>query len=220
MTYSGKTHDFLGDVLPDEDYRLDIFRLVVSAWPKVKLPRGIRLEPRITGLLRLAMVGEQETIFEPDPPFFITEEVKKRDPLKGKEFERTDVEIHLRHSYIRGQKPYFVFESKRLNVSYGTAVRSEAHAYVAEGGMGHLLAGGYESVPNFNGMLAYVMDGQLAKAKDAVEKQLASKSGELQLVGEAKIHSSKLMPAGSPHGETRHVKGAEEFKLFHLFLAV
>ncbi len=151
---------------------------------------------------------------------FITEEVKKRDPLTGKEFERTDVEIHLRHRYIRGQKPYFVFESKRLNVSYGTAVRSEAHAYVAEGGMGHLLAGGYESVPNFNGMLAYVMDGQLAKAKDAVEKQLASKSGELQLVGEAKIHSSKLMPAGSPHGETRNVKGAEEFKLFHLFLAV
>ena len=219
MTYSGKTHDFLDDVLPGEDFRADIFSLVVGAWPKVKLPRGIRLEPRITGLLRRARSQEQEARFTPDPPFFMNEEVKKRDPVTGKEIERTDVEIHLRHRYIRGQKPYFVFESKRLNVSYGGAVRPDAHEYIGEGGMGHLLADGYESVPNFNGMLAYVMDGNVATAKQAVERQLVNKFEVLQLSGEAKIHSSALMPAGSPHGETRHSHGTAEFGIFHIFLS-
>ena len=220
MIYTGKTHDFLGDVLPDEDFRADIFSLVDGAWSQVKLPRGIRLEPRITGLLRRSMIQEQEARFASEPPFFINEEIKKRDPITGKEFERTDVEIHLRQHYIKGQKPYFVFESKRLNVSYGGKVSSEAGAYVADGGMGHLLAGGYESVPNFSGMLAYVMDGNVATAKQAVEKQLANKVKELQLQGAAKIHPSPLMPKDSPHGETHHANDAEEFKIFHSFLPV
>lgn len=220
MSYTGKTHDFLDDVLPDEDFRADIFRLVATAWPQIKLPRGIRLEPRITGLLRLAMIQEQETIFAPDPPFFINEEVKKRDPATGKEFERTDVEIHLRHRYIKAQKPYFVFESKRLNVSYGGAVRPGAHEYIGDGGMGHLLAGGYESVPNFNGMLAYVMDGNVTNAKKSVEKQLGNKSEEVRLRGEAKIHASKIMPIGSAHGETHHAISKQSFVIFHMFLPV
>ena len=220
MIYTGKTHDFLGDVLPDEDFRAGIFSLVDSAWLQVKLPRGIRLEPRITGLLRRSMIQEQEARFASEPPFFINEEIKKRDPITGKEFERTDVEIHLRQHYIKGQKPYFVFESKRLNVSYGGRISPEASAYVADGGMGHLLTGGYESVPNYSGMLAYVMDGNVATAKQAVERLLGSKSDELRLRGNAKIHPSKLMPSGCPHGETHHSEGKQPSVIFHMFLPV
>lgn len=220
MTYSGATHDFLGDVLPDKDSRAEIFSLVEQAWPNVPSPRDAWLEPRITGLLKLAMVEAQETRYKTDPPFHISEDTKIRDPITGKEKERTDVEVHLRHHYIKGQRPYFVFESKRLNVPYGGVPSPNVHEYVGDGGMGCLLAGGYNTVPSYSGMLAYVMDGNVATAKRAVEKQLANKSTELRLRGDAKIHPSAFMPKGSPHGETHHTTGSQPTVLFHMLLVV
>lgn len=219
MRFAGTTHQFLDDVLPS-DFRAEIFNLVEAAWPQVPNPRGAWLEPRITGLLQRAMIAKQEALYKSDPPFHISEDVKKRDPKTGKEKARTDVEIHLRHHYIKGQKAYFVFESKRLNVSYAGVVASNAHEYVGEGGMGCLLAGGYETVPDHSGMLAYVMDGNIAKAKQSVETQLGNKSGELKLQGKPKVHASTLMPKGGQHGETHHKMGAQKSAVFHMFLPV
>jgi hypothetical protein len=217
MRFAGTTHQFLGDVLPS-DFRAEIFSLVEAAWPKVLSPHNAWLEPRITGLLQGAMIAEQESLYEADPPFHISEDVKKRDPKTGKERERTDVEIHLRHHYIKGQKPYFVFESKRLNITYASVVSSNCHEYVGGGGMGCLLAGGYDTVPDYSGMLAYVMDGNIQTAKQSVETQIGRKSEELRLHGDAKIHSSTLMPKGSPHGETHHKIATQKSAIFHMFL--
>jgi hypothetical protein len=217
MRFAGTTHQFLGDILPS-DFRAEIFSLVETAWPKVPSPHSAWLEPRITGLLQQAMIAEQESRYETDPPFHISEDVKKRDPKTGKEKERTDVEIHLRYHYIKGQKPYFVFESKRLNITYVGVVSSNAHEYVGDGGMGCLLAGGYDTVPDYSGMLAYVMDGNIAKAKQSVEAQIGRKSEELRIHGDAKIHSSTMMPKGSPHGETYHAIDGQKSAIFHIFL--
>jgi len=219
MNFAGTTHQFLGDVLPS-DFRAEIFSLVEAAWPKVPSPHEAWLEPRITGLLQQKMIAEQELRYETDPPFHISEDVKKRDPKTGKEKERTDIEIHLRYHYIKGQKPYFVFESKRLNITYVGAVNSNAHEYVGDGGLGCLLAGGYDTVPNYSGMLAYVMDGNIAAARKFVETQIERKANELRLQGNAMIHPSSLMPTGGPHGETHHIFGAEKTAIFHMFLAV
>lgn len=217
MRFAGTTHQFLGDVLP-LDFRAEIFSLVETAWPKVSSPHNAWLEPRITGLLQQALIAEQETRYETDPPFHISEDVKKRDPKTGKEKERTDLEIHLRHHYIKGQKPYFVFESKRLNITYAGVVNSNAHEYVGDGGMGCLLAGGYDTVPDYSGMLAYVMDGNIATAKQSVESQIGRNFEELRLHGNGKIHSSTMMPQGSPHGETYHTIVAQKSAIFHIFL--
>lgn len=219
MNLIGAPHQFLGGVFPD-DFRAEIFRLVEAAWPNVPSPRDAWLEPRITGLLKLAMVDAQEARYEADPPFHISEDTKIRDPKTGKEKERTDVEIHLRHHYIKGQRPYFVFESKRLNVPYGGVPSPNVHEYVGDGGMGCLLAGGYNTVPNYSGMLAYVMDGNIATAKRSVEKHLASKSEQVRLHGDAKIHPSAWMPKGTPHGETHHTTASQPTVLFHMFLPV
>ena len=218
MRFAGKTHQFLAGILPS-DFRPEIFSLIELAWPRVPHPRSAWLEPRITGLLQQGIIVEQESRFPSDPPFYILEDVKKRDPRTGKEKERTDVEIHLRHHYIKGQKPYFVFESKRLNISYDGVVNSNVHEYVGEGGLGCLLAGGYDTVPNHSGMLAYVMDGNITAAKKSVETQLGNKSKELRLRGKAKIHSSTLMPNRGPHGETHHALGSKNHSIFHMFFS-
>ncbi len=219
MRFTGKTHLFLGDVLPP-DFRSEIFSLVDSAWKRVKLPRRIKFEPRITGLLQLAMIKEQESIYEADPPFDIREDVKIRNPISGKETERMDLGIWLRQHYIKGQKPYFVFESKKLNIIRVGVFDSNIHEYVGEAGMGHLLAGGYHSGRDRCGMIAFVMDSNVATAKKAVAKQLGNKSEEVRLRGEAKIHASKLMPVSSAHGETHHTDGKQPFVIFHMFLPV
>jgi hypothetical protein len=217
MKFSGATHHFLGDVLPS-DFRTDIFSLVDVAWPKVSRPHAAWLEPRITGLLQRAMINEQESLYQSNPPFFISEDVKKRDPITGKEKERSDIEVHLRQHYIKGQRPYFVFESKRLNITRVGVVDSNAHEYVGDEGMGCLLAGTYDAVPDYNGMLAFVMDGNVARAKQSVETQIGRKSHELLLDGEAKIYFSTLMPKGKSHGETHHFDGSKKTALFHMFL--
>ena len=220
MTSVGATHDFLGGVLPDKDFRAEIFSLVEAAWPNVPSPRDAWLEPRITGLLQMAMIQVQESRYDADAPFDVREDIKLRHSTSGKETERLDLGIWLRHHYIKGYKPYFVFEAKRLNVSIGDVLRPEAHEYVGDGGMGCLLIGGYNTVPNHSGMLAYVMDGNVTSAKRSVEKNLANKSGEVRLRGDAKIHPSAWMPKGSPHGETHHTTGSQPAVLFHMFLAV
>lgn len=217
MKLIGATHQFLGEVLSD-DFRAEIFSLVDAAWLHLKSPFDIWREPRITALLRLAIIDVNEAQFAGDTPFHIERESQKCDPKTGKEVERSDVEFHLRYHNIRGQKPYFVFESKRLNVPYGDTVHSEAQAYVGDEGMGHLLSGGYDAVPDYSGMLAYVMDGNVATAKRSVEKQLAAKSGDLSLRGKAKIHTSDLMPRGGAHGETHHSTGGQASVVFHMFL--
>jgi len=219
MISAGKTHQFLGDVLPS-DFRAEIFRLVDAAWLRVKLPRSKRLEPRITGLLQHSVIAEQESLYGHTAPFFILEDTKRRDPKTGKEIDRSDLEFHLLAHRIRAQRAYFVFESKRLNISYGGAPDSNASEYVGDGGMGCLLSGSYNAISDYSGMLAYVMDGNVTEAKHAVERHIVRKSEELRIRGEAKIHPSEFVPKRSPHGETHHLNDAEEFKIFHIFLSV
>jgi hypothetical protein len=67
-------------------------------------------------------------------------------------------------------------------------------------------------------MLAYVMDGNIATAKQSIEAQIGRKSEELLIHGEAKIHSSTLMPEGGLHGETHHKTDAQKSAIFHMFL--
>jgi hypothetical protein len=117
---------------------------------------------------------------------------------------------------VNSAQPHF--ESKRLNITYVGVLNSNVHAYVGDEGMGCLLAGGYDTVPDYSGMLAYVMDGNIAQAKQFVETQIGRKSEELRLHGDPKIHFSTLMPKGSPHGETYHTIGTQRSAIFHMFL--
>ena len=219
MNLIGAAHQFLGNVLPS-DLLKEIFSLVDAAWPCVQVLDDLWLEPRITGLLQQSLIAEQELRHGVAGPFFIIEDVKKRNPKTGKEDGRSDLEFHLLSQRIKGQKPNFVFEAKRLNITRVGIPDPNVHEYVGDGGMGCLLAGDYDAIPNQSGMLAYVMDGNITTAKRSVGKQLANKSGELRLRGDAKIHHSVFMPKGSPHGETHHTTGSEPTVLFHMFLAV
>jgi hypothetical protein len=166
------------------------------------------------------MITEQESRYNGNPPFFILEDQKKRDPKTGIETERSDVEIHLRNHYIKGQKPYFVFESKRLNIRYAHTVKTNADEYTGEGGMRCLIQGQYETVPSFGGMLAYVMDGDVSSAKCAVQKAIAGTAAKLKLRGQPQIQPSDLMPKGSEHGETHHTGDTGDCIMFHMFLPV
>jgi hypothetical protein len=217
MQYLGTPHPFLADVLP-ADFRAGIFDLAETAWLTLTDPMEAWLEPRITGLLRLAMIATQEAQYAGDPPFFILEEVKKRDPITGKETKRSDIEIHLRHFYITGQKPFFVFESKRLNVPRNDSITTNATKYVGTAGMGCLVNGQYQNAPSFSGMLAYVMDGNVTAARSAINRALPAQAATLGLTAPNALQKAKLIPAGNHRNETRHQGPSGEYAIFHLFL--
>ncbi len=219
MRITGTTHLFLGDVLPP-DFRQEIFSLVEAAWARVKFPHDIKFEPRITGLLQLAMVEEHESTYQADPSFDVREDLKIRDPITGKEVQRMDLGIWLRQHYIKGQRPYFVFESKKLNISRVGVLDSNVHEYLGDGRVGASACWWLSFSSHHRGMLAFVMDGNVVKAKQAVEKQLKNKSEELQLYGEAKIHSSRLMcPKTEPaRRDTSQGWGADTFDFSHVLI--
>jgi len=219
MPYLGALHTFFADVLTS-DFRADIFDLVETAWPRITDPTDAWLEPRITGLLRTAMISEQEAKYSRNSPFFILEEVKKRDPISGKEIERSDIEIHLRHFYITGQKPYFVFESKRLNIPYDTGVASNVGEYVGSSGMGCLVNGQYQSAPSLSGMLGYVMNGDVKSARSAIDNALKKNAAVLHLCKCSNLQVPKSIPAGKHRNETLHLGLEGEYAIFHLFLPI
>lgn len=219
MEFIGSPHAFLGNVLPC-DFRPTIFRLIEAAWLRVENPQKIWLEPRITGCLAKALIDEQEFRFAGDPPFHIQEDVKIRDNTTGKENARTDLEIHLRQPYIRGQKPYFIFEAKRLNIPYDDKLDTNASEYVGAEGMRCLLTDKYSVTPGHGGMLGYVMDGCVQSARDAIEKLLLLHKSETLLVEPPVLRPISCLPPNIAHIETHHSMHKETFTVFHILLRV
>jgi hypothetical protein len=110
-------------------------------------------EETITGRLTKAM---QEALEDLDAPlwaanFWAVEEVRVNDgDREGKRRLRIDIEImHL----VRGTKPRFRFEAKRLRDT------DSRRAYVGDDGMGCFLDGRYAATDMDAGMLGYVQDG-------------------------------------------------------------
>ncbi len=219
MEIIGTPHSFFGQILP-VDFRPIIFRLIRSAWDRINRAKNINLETRITGLLVQALIDEQEAQFDGDPPFQIHEEVKIRDRQIGKENNRTDLEIYLRSHYFKGQRPFFIFEAKRLNVKYESGMDSNADKYIGSDGMGCLLTEKYRVVPGFGGMLGYVMDGQSLSARNSVENSMLRSKHDIALVEPPVFRV--IGGEGQCCGwlESRHVVDQSEITVFHIFLEV
>jgi hypothetical protein len=220
MQAGGNAQDFFLDVLPD-GFIPEILELVPAAWERMRKPDRNAWEPRITALLRDAFIAEYEARYaDQSLPFFVFHEHQLTDPVTGKELARTDLEIYMRQLKVKGQKPYFVFESKRLNVRFDTGFSSNAAAYVGEEGMMRFVTGKYGDGASFSGMLGYVMDGEVPRARKAVDGAIQREAKRLCLRDPHQIAPSRHMPGQLYNGETRHASGNREFSIYHLFLAM
>lgn len=222
MMIAGSPHLFAQGLLPTS-YIADILALVVTAWRKVVLPPATqekRLEPRISALLKDQLVEELDAASS-HLPFLVFPEIQKTDPITGKQFARTDIEVHCRDIKIASQKPYFTWESKRLRVPDNKgSVTPNTGEYLKE--MASLVADEKQTHPSFCGMLGFVMDGDVNAAHTAIQTALAKNPPDLLLSSPHQMTAYGAIPH-PPHGQTVHIYAvgvAGLLTIYHLLLAV
>ena len=129
-------------------------------------------EPAITGELIRSMKELLESENAPkwaiyysisdDPPMNVNGKYGKDRPRVDLEFERTG---------IRGSRPRFRFEAKRLGTTSGHTVA----AYLGENGLGCFISGKYPINNAEGGMLGYIQNGSEESWSDRIERALNNK---------------------------------------------
>ena len=115
---------------------------------------------------------------------------------------------------------YFCLECKRLNVVKEGATRAYASEYVTHG-MLRFVRGQYAAIVRQGGMLAYVMDSDLARAISNVDGAIARRRTELGMDGSDGLQPSSLRPDDSSARETVHLRqtaSSQRFRIHHLFV--
>ena len=114
---------------------------------------------------------------------------------------------------------YFCFECKRLNVTRSGSTRSHATEYVIRGMM-RFITGQYASRVRHGGMLAYVMDGNVARAINDVSAVIGRRHEELGVEGPCLVRQSSIRTTDPSAKETRHWRevNGDRFVIQHLFL--
>lgn len=191
-----------------KDFVPEILQLVLATWEGFARDPSLRLEQRITNSFSHALERAYE---EQGKSWFIVPEMQRTDPKTGKEIVRHDIRFF--HRDVSGQRLYFVFECKRLNVlnKRGKIVPNSA-GYKA--GVLKFVMGTYGGGHPCGGMIGYVMDGKPASALITIKKLIRKNRGTLRLVP----GSDYTFSSGVPYGETKHDRSDGRFVIYHLLL--
>ena len=207
MQFSTITRERGWGLFPD-GWAGEVLHCILDVWKGFRLPSPVRLEPRITKLL----VGAIRKRYEAEErDWFLTVE----DPdwnESGKEISRTDIRF-----YPLGKRRYsawFVFESKCLNTP-----KSNASKYVGDGMMCFITGKYSAGLPNA-GMIGYVMDGNVPRARSAICNAINKKRELLRLSAQGEYQPSPVLDHHKLHGETVHQLSDGRFTIFHLLLKV
>jgi hypothetical protein len=194
----------------------DLLRFTLEVWAEFALPRGVYKETRITALFYGLL---QDRVYGDETKDWAVVDEKKRYDRCGKEIARTDIRVlppGKKHTEFA-----FVFECKRMNVRRRGKVHHGAGAYVGKGGMMRFIDGKYASGLREGGMLGYVMNGDVASAREAVSRFVDRRRGPLRLGLLTGYSPCGLLGKHLHHGETRHdLVDGRVFTLYHLAVPV
>lgn len=212
--------ELLSEFNPFEDnYLLEILSATASAWNAMKQPASSEIEDRIT--FRIAGRLQNDPLFSELP--YDVDVQRWRLSLEGELLGRIDLRFKHRSSH----RDYFVFEAKRLHVTYpGGSKSTEYPTYVGEEGMTALIEGFYAEKAPAAGMLGYIMDGKSDKAWNGLSHSIEKKKLELKVAAGNQLETSAFfekltdMMKGTHLGETTHCLDNHHLRVFHLLLPV
>jgi hypothetical protein len=190
-----------------------VLALVVSTWDKMSKPGPADLEDDISVKLYSALV-------------------KSKD--RNSHFFRIDyqaVEVDLDIASVTGRKDivfiptlqqeeiYLCLEAKRLNALISGIRRSLADEYVKEG-MQRFVDGKYSRHVRHGAMLAYVLDGNTARAIKNVDNNIRNRLSELRMDKDSGLTASSIRPNDHRARETCHHRTHDKafFHIHHLFV--
>ncbi len=202
--------EFFADAFPT-DLLPAVFDLILAEWPNSPRPEDTPLENRITN----RFVGHlTNAMRRKSYPFKFSYRPKLADAESDSESGEVDICID---SYSRHPDAFFVFECKRLNVQYDSGFNDESATYVGKKGTGCFLSDQYPATCDCGGMIGYVMDGNVPKAVDAINRALGSHRGPLRLHPPHELEPAAITPDRRVH-RTRHVGNRHDLVVYHIFL--
>jgi hypothetical protein len=117
--------------------------------------------------------------------------------------------------------PYFVVETKRIHVTFPSGWKSLVSEYVtSHQGMMCFIEGRYASGLASGGMLAFVFDGEIEKARSAVAAVIEANYKQLRSGPKLRFGPSSLLVGESRVSESPHLLTQGAFNIYHLFIPV
>lgn len=157
-----------------------------------------------------------------DRPIELFREVPLYDRKRArqKQLGRTDL-IFLFSTGARKPWPYFVIESKRLHVSFDSGWQSLISEYVTgEQGMMCFVKERYARELASGGMLGYVFDGDINRARASVAGTIEKNRKQLHCSGQPAFKNSLVLNGSDGVSESLHRRSKADFLIYHLFLPV
>lgn len=187
-----------------------IIDITLEAWRRMPaIPRNT-LEDPITLLLIRALRKVKD---ERNLPFQIHPQMVLLPDNSSTNSFRTDIQ------FVLGPKEdvYFVFEAKRVNVlTKAGKIKADATKYVNLGLM-RFVAGQYSDGLPDAGMIAYVMDGNGATAKTALQSRFKKDRSKLG-IPPTTIVVSRLCPTSTAVFATEHAPAGRTIIVHHILL--
>jgi hypothetical protein len=192
----------------------DILGLVIATWEGMAAPPTDAREDQISvNLCKLLQQNRtaRELFFQID-----TQQVEL-NPAAGEDIGRMDISFR---PLVAREDIYFCLECKRLNVILDGRTRSYASEYVVFG-VARFVSGQYASRVRHGGMLAYVLNGDAARAIVSVESNLRERHAVLGMEPPGAFAPSSIIVGDAKVKETHHRRGHDAvlFCLHHMFMA-
>lgn len=211
MAFGGDTSQW-ADTFPDSLIP-DVLQLILDGWERMPPAPSEAKEEATTRQLREILRQSRDLR---GLPFSIWPESTETDPSCGREIGRID--LRFVHGYR--EEVHLAFECKRLYYakSDGTRVANTSE-YTGDDGMMCFVTGKYSRGLPHGGMIGYVLDGNVTKAKTAINKSIRKNSARLKLTSDPPLCASLYFPKENRIAESKHDIRSRTVTIFHVLLA-
>lgn len=176
-------------------------------------------ENRISGRLRRLLIRDPSLRERPihlDPEAYVYDDSTDEENALGRLDFRFLYSTEKRHPW-----PYFAIEAKRLHVAFPSGWDSCVSEYVtANQGMMCFIEQRYAKDLVSGGMLGYVFDGGVEKARASVGSAVKKHADKLKCMPPFDMAISAIVPGESRISETVHRLSHGDFTIYHLFVSV
>jgi hypothetical protein len=157
-----------------------------------------------------------------DRPIELSREIPIFDRRRARQNQlgRTDLEFKY-STGVRKPWPYFAIEAKRLHVTVPSGRQSLIPEYVTgHQGMMCFIVGRYAKGLASGGMLGYVFDRKVEKARSSIGASIEANHKQLRCCAVPRFGPSSVLKGDSRVSESAHSRPQGVFTIYHLLLAV
>lgn len=196
-----------------------ILAAVLRCSAKLRKKSTTEHETKISDRLRKLLFQDAEFRGRPvqlDREAYVYDVAAEEENATGRLDFRFVYSTETRHPW-----PYFAIEAKRLHVAFPSGWDSCVSEYVTgRQGMMCFVEQRYAQGLASGGMLGYVFDGDIEKARSAVAASVETSHEMLRTAPPFKLIPSSVLSGDSRVSETIHALAHGDFVIYHLFVAV